>query len=208
MCSTSVTESIASEHFFVVCELCVAVSPDPAVYRESHNICAIDGAAFRDDLCMLVSPELCPSIDDFNSTFQSLPEKHAPLHHHQVRADSLEPRYQDVKDELEAAKKHKHWAERQWVKTATTVNKQIFNAVKRLVAKIVHKAKSLFFGNEIAMSTSSKQLFNICDKLIGRRRSSPLPSAYPLHDLPNVFNDIFSRRSSLFVPILISSHCH
>ena len=38
-----------------------------------------------------------------------------------------------------------------------TVNKQIFNAAKRLVAKIVHKAKSLFFGNEIAMSTSSRQ---------------------------------------------------
>ena len=69
--------------------------------------------------------------------------------------------------------------ERQWVKTATMVNKQIFNAAKRLVAKIVHKAKSLFFGNEIAMSTSSRQLFNVCDKLIGRRGSSPLPSMNP-----------------------------
>ena len=33
------------------------------MYRESRNIRAIDRAAFRDDLCMLVSPELCPSID-------------------------------------------------------------------------------------------------------------------------------------------------
>ena len=74
------------------------------------------------------------------------------------------------------------------------MNKQIFNAAKRLVAKIVYKAKSLFFGNEIAMSTSSKQLFNICDKLIGRRRSSPLPSMHSLHDLPNVFNDYFLQK--------------
>ena len=208
MCSTSVTQSIASDHFCVVCKLRVAVPPDPAVYRESRNISAIDRAAFRDDLCMLVSPELCPSIDDINSTLQSLLEKHAPLLRRRVRADRLQPRYRDVEDELEAAKKRKRWAEKQWVKTATTVNKQIFNAAKRLVAKIAHRAKFLFFGNEIAMSSSSRHLFNVCDKLIGRRRSSPLPSAYPLHDLPNVFNDIFSRRSSLFVPILIRSHCH
>ena len=62
---------------------------------------------------------------------------------------------------------HKRWAERQWAKTATTVNKQIFNAAKRLVAKIVHEAKSLPFGSEIAMSTSSRQLFIVCYKLIG-----------------------------------------
>ena len=193
-CSTPVTQSIASDYFCVVCELRVAVPPDPAVYRESRNIRATDRAAFRDDLCMLVSPELCPSIDDFNSTLQSLLEKHGPLRRRRVRADRLEPWYRDVRDELEAAKKHKRWAERQWVKTATTVNKQIFIAAKRLVAKIVHKAKSLFFGNEIAMSTFSRQLFNVCDKLIGRRRSSPLPSTYPLYDLPNVFNDHFLQK--------------
>ena len=143
---------------------------------------------------MVVSPELCPSIDDFNSTLQSVLEKHAPVFRRKVRADSLEPWYRDVKDELEAAKKHKRWAGRQWVKTARTVNKQIFNAAKRLVAKIVHKAKSLFFGNEIRMATSSRQLFNVCDKLIGRKRSSPLPSTYPRHDLPNVFNDYFLQK--------------
>ena len=87
--STSVTQSISSDHVCAVCELCVAVLPDPAVYRESRNIRAIDRAAFRDDLCMLVSPELCPSTDDFNSMLQSLPEKHAPLRRRRVRADRL-----------------------------------------------------------------------------------------------------------------------
>ena len=141
--STSVTQSISSDHVCAVCERCVTVPPDPAVYRESRNIRAIDRAAFRDDLCMLVSPELCPSIDDFNSTLQSLLEKHVPLHCRRVLADRLEPWYPDVKDELEAAKKHKRWAERQWVKTATTENKQIFNTAKRLVVKLVHEVPVL-----------------------------------------------------------------
>ena len=180
LCSSTVTRAIASDHFCVVCELCVAVPPDPAVYRESRDIRAIDRAAFCDDLCTLVSPELRPSIGDFNSTLQSLLEKHAPLCRRRVRADRLEPRYRNVRNEPEAAKKHKRWAERQWVKTATTANEQILNAVNRLVAKIVHKAKSLFFGKEIAMSTSSRKLLNVCDRLIDRKRSSPLLSTQSL----------------------------
>ena len=124
-------------------------------------------------------------------------EKHAPVFRRKVRADRLEPWYRDVKDKLEAAKKHKRWAGRQWVKTVTTVNKQIFNAAKRLVAKIVHKAKSLFFGNEIRTATSSRQLFNVCNRLIVQTRSSSLLSTYPLHDLQNVFNDYFLNVQSI-----------
>ena len=93
-----------------------------------------------------------------------------------------------------AAKNHRRRAERQWVKAANTVSKQIFNAAKRLVAKMVHKAKSLFLGNEIANATSSKQLFNVCGRLIGRKRSSPLPSLYPIHDLPDVFKNYFVQK--------------
>ena len=48
--------------------------------------------AFRADLYMLVSPELCPSIDGFNSTLQSVLEKHVPLCRRKVRSDRLESR--------------------------------------------------------------------------------------------------------------------
>ena len=109
VCSTSVTQSIASDRLCVICELC-AVLPDPAVYRQSRNMRAIDRDAFRDTLCMSVSPELCPSIENLNSTLQSVLEKydndddddedlwsadrsmlqqHAPLCRRKVRADRL-----------------------------------------------------------------------------------------------------------------------
>ena len=88
----------------------------------------------------------------------------------------------------------RHRADRQWVNSSKhSQYKQIYNAAKRLVAKIVHKAKSLFLGNEIANATSSKQLFNVCGRLIGRERSS-LPSLHPIHDLPDVFNHYFVQK--------------
>ena len=93
ICSTSLFQSMASGHFCVVCEVRVAVSPDPAVYRESSKIRAIDRAAVRADLCMRVSRELCPSTDEFKSSLQSVLAKHAPLCRRLVRVDRLEPRY-------------------------------------------------------------------------------------------------------------------
>ena len=75
LCSSSVSQSIDSDHFWVVCELCFAVPPDPAVYRESCNICALDIAAFHADLWVLVFLEVCLSFDHFSSTPQSLLEK-------------------------------------------------------------------------------------------------------------------------------------
>ena len=108
----------------------------------------------------------------------------------QVHADRLEPWYQGMKDELKAAKKQKRWAERERIKMATTVNKQIFDAARRLAAKTVHKTKSLFFCNEIAIATSSRQLSDAYNRWTGRK-SSPLPSMYHLHDLPDVFNNSF-----------------
>ena len=48
---------------------------------------------------MLVSPELCPAMeDDFKSTLQSLLEKHAPLCRREVRAARIELWYRYVKD--------------------------------------------------------------------------------------------------------------
>ena len=190
--SASVTHSIASDHYCVVCGLCIAVPSDPAVYRESRNIRAIDRPAFRADLNRLVCPELCPLIDNSTKTFDSVLERHAPLCRRKVRADRLEPWYRDVKDELEATKNHRRRAERRWVKVANTVHKQIFNPAKRLVAKIIDKAKSPFLGNEIANATSCQQLFSVCGRLIDRpNRSSPLPSVYPI---PHVFNIYFVQK--------------
>ena len=69
--AASVTHSIASDHSCVVCGMCVAIPSDPAVYRESRDIRSVDRTAFRADLNTLVSPELRPSIDNFNRTLDS-----------------------------------------------------------------------------------------------------------------------------------------
>ena len=192
--STSVSQSLTSDHYCVVCELCVTVPPDPAVFTDTRNIRAMNRSDFRTDLRACVSPEQCPSVDEFNSAVKSVLDKHAPLRRRKVRADRLEPWYQDVSTELEAAKKEKRRAEKHWLRHPLAVNKQIFNAAKRLVASIVHKAKTAFYENKIIKAIRSpRKLFNLADKLLGRPdKRSPLPTTFPLHDLPDVFNNFFT----------------
>ena len=163
------------------------------LYTDTRNFRATNRSDFRMDLRACVSPEQCPSVDEFNSAVTTVLDKHAPLRRRKVRADRLEPWYHEVSAELEAAKKEKRRAEKHWLKHPLTVNKQIFNAAKRLVAKIVHKAKTAFYENKIIKAVRSpRQLFSLADKLLGRPdKRSPLPTTFPLHDLPDVFNNFF-----------------
>ena len=69
-----------------------------------------------------------------------------------------------------AAEKHRHWAERQYLKYPAILNKQQFNKAKYSMVKILQKAKSKFYLSEIYSATSRKSLFAICNKLLGLKK--------------------------------------
>ena len=94
-------------------------------------------------------------------------EKHAPLHSCRVPINRNDPWYNAMKSDIIAAKKHRQWAERQYLRYPTILNKQQFNKAKNSMAKIIQKAKSKFYLSEINSATSKKSLFAICNKLLG-----------------------------------------
>ena len=105
------------------------------------------------------------------------------------------PWYASVSEEQRSAQRQRRRAERWWLKTGLTVDKQIHSAAKRTVARIVHRAESDYFSSEIAQNTSCKQLFNVCDKLRGCRPDSPLPATFPLCELPDVLCELLRPES-------------
>ena len=76
------------------------------------------------------------------------------------------------------------------------MHKQIFRSACKLVSKIVQQAKSKFFNTKIRACTSSKQLFNITNTLLGKSRTSSLPSSIPSALLPQRFCDFFVNKIS------------
>ena len=72
-------------------------------------------------------------------------EKHAQLSSCRVPINRNDPYYSAMKSDIIAAKKHRYWEERQYLKNPTILNKQQFNIAKNSKVKIMHKAKSEFY---------------------------------------------------------------
>ncbi|MCP3849467.1 MAG: reverse transcriptase family protein, partial [Gammaproteobacteria bacterium] len=114
----------------------------------------------------------------------------------QIKPSKQAPWYASVSDTLREAKRSRRRAERRYLKSGLTVHKQIFNASKRLVTSIVHTAKTIFYSTKISECNTSKQLFGVCSRLIGSVKVSPLPTVFPIKQLPQVFSDFFMQKVS------------
>ena len=189
--SCLVAQALSSDHLPVVCRLNVASPQRQLVFRELRNIKAINRNALKRDVAAVVhtQPEL--TARQLNDELRSLLDKHAPATRRRVPAGRSSPWYAGVSQELRSAKRQRRRAERRWLKTGLTVDKQIYGAAKRAVTNIVHKAKSDYFSSQIAQSNCCKELFSVCNELRGCNSGLSLPTALPVCDLPDAFADYF-----------------
>jgi hypothetical protein len=119
---------------------------------------------------------------------------HAPLSRCKVRQDRNEPWYISIREELIEAKKQRRRLESLCKTSPLTVHKQMFNAAKRSVAKLVHQAQSSFMCGKIERAQADGNLFGVFGDLCGRDGTSFLPTVYPASQLPSVFSDYFDRK--------------
>ena len=82
------------------------------------------------------------------------------------------------------------------MKSGLTVFKDIYVSAKKKVTKIVHDAKSAYYSSQVQSSVTSKQLFNVCNRLSGKVKESLLPTVYPVTQLPQIFCDYFTKKVS------------
>ena len=145
--------------------------------------------AIKEDICQLISLTLCPIFEMFDDNLRLILEKHAPLHSCRVPINRNDPWYNAMKSDIIVAKKHRHWAERQYLKYPTILNKQKFNKAKNSLVKIMKKANSKFYLYEIYSATSKKSFFAICNKLLRLKKLAHFQNIYLIDQLPDIFND-------------------
>ena len=164
------------------------------MFREARSLRTIDRDAFKQELTAKVTPELCPTVDQLNSTLNAVLDRHAPVVRKKVKSSRSAPWYESVRDELSEAKKDRRKAEKKWLKSGLEVYKQIFAAAKKRVTKIVQTAKTRYFSDKISSSETSKQLFDVCNQLRGKTNANSLPSTHPPYQLPDVFCNYFTQK--------------
>ena len=67
----------------------------------------------------------------------------------------------------------------------------LYNTAKRLVTKLILRAKVAYFSTMIVQCSFSRQLFHVTNRPVDRKKPQVLPSCYPLVELPSALLTIF-----------------
>ena len=189
--STEITHELSSDHFSVICDLNIEHPNSSKNYREARNVSSIDREAFRDDISRTISPASCQSADDLGTALVAVMDNHAPAVLKEIKQTKSDPWYPSIKDELRDAKQRRRQAERKWLNSGLTIFKQIYSKAKNFVTSLVRKAKSSYLCSKISECQSSKQIFSITNNLLGKVKTTPLPTNIPMIQLLDAFFDYF-----------------
>ena len=194
-----------SDHHCIICTLRVTRPVPSPVYIEARNLSTIDLASFKADLQSKLQASSTLSADHLHHLIQDLINQHAPPMRRKISNRPPSPWFASVGPKLLEAKRERRRAERQYLKTGLTVFKQMFRACNKLVNSIVHQAKTSFYNAKILSCTTSRQLFTLTGSLLGKTKSTPLPTSISASDLPVRFSDYFSNKINVIRHNLDSS---
>ena len=88
-----------------------------------------------------------------------------------------------MSEQLLHLKRQRRRAERRWLKSGLTVDRQIFSRLKQQVTKLVQQAK-----------TTCRELFLNVNTLLGKAKPATFPTTYTEEELSGVFSDFFQSK--------------
>ena len=74
------------------------------------------------------------------------------------------------------------------------MHREIYNKQRGVVKTLVRAARKLHFSARIENCSNTKQLFSVSSGLLGKSKTTPLPSDIPRSALPGIFCMFFSRK--------------
>ena len=137
-----------------------------------------------------------PTAYQLNDQLRALLDRHAPATQRKVPQRRSSPWYSAVASQLRALKQEKRRAERQWLRSGLTVHRQIFNALKHKITRLVDRAKTTFYSSKITVSTTRKELFSVTNRLMNKTKCTQIPSSVPISQLLQRFSDFFCQKIS------------
>ena len=190
--------SVNSDHCAVLFHLsCVS----PGTVRKSityRKWKAVDIASVQSDISgafIDFSPhDLSSAIGFYNDTLADIVEKHAPKKSRVVTVRADKPWYTA---ELSAEKRLRRKCEKKYKNTQLESDKLLLKEQRNKYNNLLNSTKKDYIKNKIENAQSSKDLYQICDKLLNREQRSVLPSHDCATSLANTFVDYFKNKIEL-----------
>ena len=100
-----------------------------------------------------------------------------------------------ITNELKASIRKKRQAERKWRKSGHPRDRQTYVMVRQRTKELTFNLKAEYYNNSLQICNSSKELYKICNELLGKTNSSPvLPDFCPTEELCDVFATFFEKK--------------
>ena len=126
----------------------------------------------------------------YNNTLRRLINIHAPV---KIKKVSNKRRLPWFTDEIAAAIRLRRRLEKHWKRDKTSNEKyEQFHKQWRTVSNLMDLAECKFFLNKIIKNKSNyKEVYNVCNQLLGRNKDLPLPPNCTNKELADRFNTFF-----------------
>ena len=189
--------SLPSDHFAVLCRLKLSKPSASKITVTSRKLRSINVEEFEQDVrSSLLFTEPCDDLEgivyQYNDVLRTLLDKHAPETTRTVIQRPHTPWYSKT---IHDAKRVKRRSERAWKKSGLEVHRQIFQKDCKNHRKLLNKAKTDFYRDEIA-SCDSRQLFRKVANM-SRGSSHPTrPAGDDMNEIANSFANFFSSKIS------------
>ena len=186
-----------SDHYVVLFNLCIsnAISSTREIsYRKikSINIEELQTDIYVSDIHTRKPDMDVETLTDiYNDTLKRLINIHAPV---KTKKISNRRRLPWFTDEIAEAIRCRRRLEKCWKKDKTSNEKyEQFHKQRRTVSNLMDSAERKFFFNKIIENKSNyKEVYNVCNQLLGRDKDSPLPPNGTNKELADRFNIFFT----------------
>ena len=199
-----------SDHFAIFGQIAISKPASAKRVVTSRNLRAIDRDQLNADFSALSSLNMNnltvdSLINTYNDTLRFTLDQHAPL---ATRSVKDRPSAPWLTTEVRNARRERRRAERRWRKTKLSVHEQVYIDARNETIKHITAAKKEYYASKIdSDGFSTKQLFNVSSELLGKSKSSALPSNIPADELPDKFCQFFSNKITGLREKLDSRHC-
>ena len=127
----------------------------------------------------------------YNISLSSLLDKHAPvITKLSKRKSKPNPWFTATQRAFRSTVRH---AENLWKRTHSALDRSSFESLRNQYHRLTHTSKKQYFSNLVSsVSDNPKRLWQIVNKLLYCKSSSPLPASAPGTSLADSFNNFFT----------------
>ena len=186
---TYVVDLAVSDHKGVFIDINLHKTSNAKKSTQSRKICDINLDEFKADLqkSILSVFDVC----DFESTIRGVLDRHAPLVSRTV-SDRSDAGW--FNKNVKQAKRDKRRAESIWRKSGLMVHREIFLNQKNRLNVEIKNAKRKYYNTKFSDVNSCKELYQLSNHLLGKRKTRSLPNTDNDAALSEEFSTFFQNK--------------